>query len=74
MPTFVASIDHGTTSTRFIVFDKDGAIVAQHQIEFEQIHPKAGSVPAANTPQAAAHSSKKLTSSRPDGTSTIPPR
>lgn len=42
MPSFVASIDHGTTSTRFIIFDTEGNPVAQHQIEFEQIYPHPG--------------------------------
>lgn len=44
MPTFVASIDHGTTSTRFIVFDVEGQVIAEHQIEFEQIYPQSGCV------------------------------
>ena len=39
---FVASIDQGTTSTRCIVFDHDGAEVGRHQLEHEQILPRAG--------------------------------
>src|SRR6202789_3364512 len=39
---FVASIDQGTTSTRCIIFDRDGAEVGRHQLEHEQILPKAG--------------------------------
>jgi glycerol kinase len=39
---FVASIDQGTTSTRCIVFDRDGAEVGRHQLEHEQILPRAG--------------------------------
>src|ERR1700678_908952 len=39
---FVASIDQGTTSTRCIIFDRDGAEVGRHQLEHEQILPRAG--------------------------------
>src|SRR5271154_6414440 len=39
---FVASIDQGTTSTRCMIFDRDGAEVGRHQLEHEQILPKAG--------------------------------
>ncbi|HYY01736.1 MAG TPA: glycerol kinase GlpK, partial [Mycobacterium sp.] len=39
---FVASIDQGTTSTRCIIFDRDGAEVGRHQLEHEQILPQAG--------------------------------
>ncbi|QWC85185.1 glycerol kinase GlpK [Nocardioidaceae bacterium] len=42
MATYVLSIDQGTTSTRAIVFDHDGEIVAVDQLEHEQIFPKAG--------------------------------
>ncbi|KAI8847489.1 hypothetical protein BC829DRAFT_425643 [Chytridium lagenaria] len=40
-PVYVGSIDQGTSSTRFIVFDSNGTIVAVHQEEFPQImkHP-----------------------------------
>jgi glycerol kinase len=39
--TYIGAIDQGTTSTRFIVFDKDGHIVSVAQQEHEQIflHP-----------------------------------
>ncbi|KNE69577.1 glycerol kinase [Allomyces macrogynus ATCC 38327] len=40
--TFLGAIDQGTTSSRFIVFDTKGTIVAVHQMEFDQIHPHAG--------------------------------
>ncbi|KAF1813955.1 glycerol kinase [Eremomyces bilateralis CBS 781.70] len=40
--TFIGAIDHGTSSTRFIVFDLLGHPVARHQQEFKQIHPKSG--------------------------------
>lgn len=39
---FVGSIDQGTTSTRFIIFDRQGEPVASHQIEFENIYPESG--------------------------------
>lgn len=40
--TFIGSIDQGTTSTRFLIFNKDGEPVASHQVEFEQIYPNPG--------------------------------
>ena len=39
---FIAAIDQGTTSTRCMIFDHDGAEVARHQLEHEQILPRAG--------------------------------
>ena len=42
MPSYLGAIDQGTTSTRFIVFDQGGRIVAQAQEEHEQIYPAAG--------------------------------
>lgn len=42
MPKYVAAIDQGTTSTRFIIFDHTGAIVAVDQKEHQQIYPKPG--------------------------------
>src|SRR3954447_14579746 len=42
MADYIGAIDQGTTSTRFIVFDRDGRIVAVDQREHEQIHPRAG--------------------------------
>jgi len=42
MAKYVAAIDQGTTSTRFIVFDHTGAIVAVDQKEHQQIYPKPG--------------------------------
>jgi glycerol kinase len=38
----VAAIDQGTTSSRCIVFDRDGEVVAVEQREHEQITPRAG--------------------------------
>jgi len=42
MGSFVAAIDQGTTSTRLILFDRDGHPVASDQREHRQIHPQAG--------------------------------
>ena len=39
---YIAAIDQGTTSTRFIVFDRSGRIVSVAQEEHEQIYPKPG--------------------------------
>ena len=39
---FIGSIDQGTTSTRFLIFNKAGQPIASHQIEFEQMYPHAG--------------------------------
>ena len=41
MADFVASIDQGTTSTRCMIFDHSGSEVGRHQLEHEQILPKA---------------------------------
>lgn len=40
--SFIGSLDQGTSSTRFIVFDESGKIVGQHQLEHSQILPQAG--------------------------------
>jgi glycerol kinase len=40
--TYVGALDQGTTSTRFMVFDHSGAVVAIDQREHEQIYPKPG--------------------------------
>ncbi|MEW6401744.1 MAG: glycerol kinase GlpK [Chloroflexota bacterium] len=42
MPKYVAAIDQGTTSTRFIIFDHGGNIVAVDQKEHQQIYPRPG--------------------------------
>ncbi|KAK8215386.1 Glycerol kinase [Zalaria obscura] len=39
---FLGSIDQGTTSTRFIIFDGVGEPVAMHQVEFTQQYPQSG--------------------------------
>jgi glycerol kinase len=40
--TYIGAIDQGTTSTRFIVFDRSGRIVSVAQREHEQIFPQPG--------------------------------
>lgn len=42
MARYVGAIDQGTTSTRFMVFDHAGREVARHQLEHQQILPRAG--------------------------------
>lgn len=42
MASYVGAIDQGTTSTRFIVFDQSGGIVATAQKEHQQIYPQPG--------------------------------
>ena len=42
MKDYVGAIDQGTTSTRFMVFDQAGRVVAMSQKEHEQIYPKPG--------------------------------
>ncbi|HTQ71683.1 MAG TPA: glycerol kinase GlpK [Acidocella sp.] len=42
MTKYVGAIDQGTTSSRFIVFDKTGNIVSAAQKEHRQIYPKPG--------------------------------
>ncbi|KAH7885872.1 hypothetical protein F5I97DRAFT_1809204 [Phlebopus sp. FC_14] len=39
---FVGSLDCGTTSVRFIIFDQYANIIAQHQSEFPQYYPSPG--------------------------------
>ena len=39
---YIGAIDQGTTSTRFIVFDRSGQVVSIAQKEHEQIYPQAG--------------------------------
>ncbi len=42
MADFVGAIDQGTTSTRFVVFDRGGNETARHQLEHTQILPRPG--------------------------------
>ena len=47
---FIGSIDQGTTSTRFLIFDGTGSPIASHQMEFKQMYPHSGLVH--NTPRS----------------------
>ena len=42
MKKYIMALDQGTTSSRCIIFDKDGGIVSLVQREFPQIFPKEG--------------------------------
>lgn len=42
MKKYILALDQGTTSSRAIVFDKDGSIVSVAQKEFQQIFPQPG--------------------------------
>jgi len=42
MSNYILSLDQGTTSSRAIIFNHDGGIVAIAQKEFTQIYPQAG--------------------------------
>ncbi|MDF1740818.1 MAG: glycerol kinase GlpK [Verrucomicrobiales bacterium] len=44
MAKYILALDQGTTSSRAIVFNDDGDLVAKSQKEFEQIFPKPGLV------------------------------
>src|SRR5512146_3464973 len=40
--SLVAAVDQGTTSSRCILFDRDGRPVASHQLEHAQLTPRPG--------------------------------
>jgi len=42
LPQYIGAIDQGTSSTRFIVFDKAGQVISMAQKEHRQIFPKPG--------------------------------
>jgi len=42
MTELVGAVDQGTTSTRFMIFDHGGDVVARHQLEHDQILPRPG--------------------------------
>src|SRR5215468_8937833 len=42
MTRYIGAIDQGTTSTRFIVFNRAGETIAHAQIEHRQIYPEPG--------------------------------
>ena len=39
---YIGSVDQGTTSTRFLIFNGLGTPVTSHQIEFKQMYPHPG--------------------------------
>lgn len=47
---FIGTIDQGTTSTRFIIFDCTGVPIAKYQTEFRQIHEHPGYVFCSRSP------------------------
>src|SRR5687768_1727650 len=42
LPQFILSLDQGTTSSRAIIFNKEGNIVSVAQKEFTQFYPQPG--------------------------------
>src|SRR5215467_2905276 len=42
MPNYIAALDQGTSSTRFMVFDGGGSVMAAAQKEHTQIYPQPG--------------------------------
>jgi len=44
MQKYILALDQGTTSSRAIIFARDGQIIASAQQEFEQILPAPGAV------------------------------
>ncbi len=42
MADFIAAIDQGTTSTRCMLFDREGHETGRHQLEHEQVMPQPG--------------------------------
>lgn len=42
MAKYIGAIDSGTTSSRFMLFDKSGSVIAYDQREHEQIFPQSG--------------------------------
>lgn len=42
MTEYVGALDQGTTSTRFMIFDRGGSVVSRDQLEHAQIFPKPG--------------------------------
>ena len=42
MKSYILALDQGTTSSRAIIFDKEGQVVAMAQKEFKQLYPQSG--------------------------------
>ena len=40
--SFIGALDQGTSSTRFMIFNEEGAVIGQHQLEHKQILPRPG--------------------------------
>jgi len=40
--SFIGALDQGTSSTRFMIFNEEGAVLGQHQLEHKQILPRPG--------------------------------
>lgn len=53
MGQYVIAMDQGTTSSRAVVFDEQGNVVAQHSQEFPQLYPQPGWVE--HDPMAILH-------------------
>ena len=75
---YVGAIDQGTSSTRFVIFDKKGEIVAVDQREFGQIMPQVCNlVPClavAKGTSSRQDCSGGICVGRPDGSSTTQPK
>ncbi|KAL7232258.1 hypothetical protein ACSBR2_010311 [Camellia fascicularis] len=39
---FIRSINQGTTSTKFILYDKNAHPIGSHQVKFTQFYPQVG--------------------------------
>jgi len=39
---YIGALDQGTTSTRFMIFDRRGRVVGRHQLEHQQLYPQPG--------------------------------
>lgn len=63
---FIGSVDQGTTSTRFLIFDGTGSPIASHQMEFRQMYPHSGSVETqhANTSAVTALTAMQMDRAR----------
>ncbi|WP_430786775.1 glycerol kinase GlpK [Actinoplanes sp. G11-F43] len=42
MAHYIGALDQGTTSTRFMIFDRAGHEIGRHQLEHRQIQPRSG--------------------------------
>ena len=58
MAQYAAALDQGTTSTRCMIFDHAGQVVAIDQLEHEQIFPQAGLGRARPGRDLAAHATR----------------